>query len=67
MKTNKLFMYKIIISDNRGYHSPTHFAKNSIVNMVHYGNSILPQLRIYTYEIHTITQNEQQTFYPLYL
>ena len=27
MKTNKLFMYKIIIWDDCGYCDPTHFAK----------------------------------------
>ena len=33
MKANKLFVYKIIISDDRGNHSPTHFAKT---RMTHY-------------------------------
>ena len=33
MKTNKLCMYKIIISDDRGYHGycgPTHFGKTRL-------------------------------------
>ena len=46
MKAKKLFMYKIIISNdrsNRGYHSPTHFAKTLISSPFDMGASVLSQ------------------------
>ena len=30
-ETNKLFMYKIILSDDRGYRGSTHFAKTRMI------------------------------------